>query len=734
MKIRRHHFRHSAFLSASLLLLVSFAVSQTAPPQSPDEAFRKALDKYPGLLPEFGVLFEKLSTHVVFPPQRHQSKILPLLSRTTNYYVAIPNYGEPAHQALTIFRQELKESSVLRNWWQQGEVAKSGPQIEDFIERFYKVSRYLGDEIVVSGDKGSLKTAPVFIAEVRRPGFREFLQQMLKELPDKSKTGLRILDPKELALLKPTAKSSSSDLLILVRPDFVIASSDLEVLRSFNSLVEARKEDFASTPFGQRVAQAYQGGTSIVAAGDLHTILSQVPHGTAENDRMLERTGFSDMKYLVWDRKSAGNQSVSESELSFIQPRRGVASWLAAPTPLGSLDFASPKSNMVAAIALKNFAEIFDDVKELTAGSKSSPFAALPQMEQAMHISLRDDVLHQLEGEVAIELRNVEEPPPAWKVILRVNDPERLQTTLDKLLATLPVQRKQTAEGALVYHSITVPSSPKPTQIAYAFADGYLVVASSRETAREAIALHQSGLSLAKSPKFLASLPPGASPNASAVLYQDSTSMMALRLRQLSPELANALSHVETTPVAYLAYGEPTTIRGMSASGGMDVGVVLVGAAIAIPNLLRARTAANESSAVATLRTLNTAQIAYSASYPDKGFARDLPQLGPDPRGPNFNSPEHASLIGDSTIGDSIGGANCLTAANCIKSGYRFTLTTNCTTRKCGQYVIAATPVSASTGTRSFCSASDAVIRMNPSPDATAPVTLSECKAWTPLQ
>jgi type II secretory pathway pseudopilin PulG len=729
MTIRRHHFLHFAFLAAAIVLLVSFAASQTPPPQSPDEAFRKALDKYPGLLPEFGVLFEKLSTHVVFPPQRHQSKILPLLSSTTSYYVAIPNYGEPAHQALTIFRQELKESSVLRNWWQQGEVAKSGPQIEDFIEKFYQVSQYLGDEIVVSGDQGSLKTAPVLFAEVRKPGFKEFLQQMLKELPDKSKTGLRILDPKELAQLKLSAKSSSDDLLVLVRPDFVIASPDLEVLRSFNNLIEARKGDFSSTPFGQRVAQAYQGGTSIIAAGDLHTILSQLPHGTAENDQMLDRSGFSDVKYLVWNRKSSGSQSISESELSFNQPRRGVASWLAAPTPLGSLDFTSPKSIMVAAIAFKNFAEIFDDMKVLTADSKPNPFAALPSMEQAMHIILRDDVLSQLPGEVAIEVKNIEETQPSWKTIFRVNDPERLQKTLDKLLTSLPVQKQQTEEGGFFYHSITVPSSPKPTQIAYVFADGYLVVASSRETAREAIALHQSGLSLAKSPKFLASLPPGALPNASVVLYQDSTSMMASRLRQLSPELADALSHVETTPVTYLVYGEPTAIRGVSASGGMDVGVVLVGAAVAIPNLLRARTAANESSAVATLRMLNVAQISYAAGYPEKGYARNLPLLGPDPRGPNFNSPEHASLIGDP-----IGGASCLTPATCIKSGYRFSLTTICTARRCGQYVIAATPVSASTGTRSFCSTSDAVVRMNPNPDATAPVTLAECKAWAPLQ
>jgi len=46
------------------------------------------------------------------------------------------------------------------------------------------------------------------------------------------------------------------------------------------------------------------------------------------------------------------------------------------------------------------------------------------------------------------------------------------------------------------------------------------------------------------------------------------------------------------------------------------VAIILIIAAIAIPNLLRARIAANESSAVASIRTINTAQISYNSSYP----------------------------------------------------------------------------------------------------------------------
>src|SRR5215469_6287644 len=58
------------------------------------------------------------------------------------------------------------------------------------------------------------------------------------------------------------------------------------------------------------------------------------------------------------------------------------------------------------------------------------------------------------------------------------------------------------------------------------------------------------------------------------------------------------------------------------------VAIILIIAAIAIPNLLRARMAANESSAVASIRTINTAEVTYNSTYPTVGFAAALSNLG----------------------------------------------------------------------------------------------------------
>src|SRR5437764_13645422 len=88
------------------------------------------------------------------------------------------------------------------------------------------------------------------------------------------------------------------------------------------------------------------------------------------------------------------------------------------------------------------------------------------------------------------------------------------------------------------------------------------------------------------------------------------------------------------------------------------VAIILIIAAIAIPNLLRARIAANEASAVGSIRTLNTADVTYSSTYPDKGFTCTLSNLGP-PAGSAAATSTAAGLV-DSVL------------ASGVKSGYSF--------------------------------------------------------------
>jgi len=129
------------------------------------------------------------------------------------------------------------------------------------------------------------------------------------------------------------------------------------------------------------------------------------------------------------------------------------------------------------------------------------------------------------------------------------------------------------------------------------------------------------------------------------------------------------------------------------------VAIILIIAAIAIPNLLRAKIAANESASVGALRTLNTAQITYSSAYPTVGFASTLGALGPGGGGTCTPSSTTACLIDSVLAGGS-------------KSGYSFQLTGTSGSTPTSTYQFIATPLTPNqTGTRYFCSFADAVVR-----------------------
>jgi hypothetical protein len=742
---RHHYFITCVAVAAVIFLLTSVGGAQARPADQPGAPSPLDLTKYPGLLPEFGQLLEKLEREVQVPPARGQSRLLPLLPESTVFYAAFPNYGDASHQALAIFQREVQQSPVLRAWWEQGELATNGPKVEDALETVYQFSQYLGDELVVSGAAEAGKPPGfLIIAELRKPGLKDFIQQEAKELGGNSEPAVRVLGVEELATAKDT--QLAQQLVILVRPDFVVGATSVAALRSFNARLDKKSREFVSTPFGQRVAQAYEGGTGVVVAADLEKILSQVPLGGDQNQKLFQRTGFADVKYLVWEHKTVEGQAGSDVELSFTGPRHGVASWLAPPGPLGSLDFVSPKAMVAGAVLLKDPAQIFEDIKDIATSQNPNALAALAQTEEGLKLSLQNDLLSQLSGEIAYEAdrftpstgaesneaaTNQASSKPAWTVILKVNDPERLQATLNTLLAAMHVDAQQSEHGGVTYHALEIPSAQKATEISYAFVDGYWIVASSRETVTEAIRLHRNGESLAKSKKLLASMPPGHPAEVSALLYEDPAAVAALTLWQVSPTIADSLSHAaaEASPVVIAAYGEESALREASRSGGVDAGVILVAAAIAIPNLLRARIAANEASAAVTIRTVNTAQVMYSSSYPQRGFARDLASLGPDPRAPSTSSADHASFF-DASLGN----ASCTAGAWCSKSGYQFKIAVECKKQRCEEYVVVGTPVGGNSGTRNFCSTSDGVVRYRAGSPLSSPVTVAECETWSPLQ
>ena len=94
------------------------------------------------------------------------------------------------------------------------------------------------------------------------------------------------------------------------------------------------------------------------------------------------------------------------------------------------------------------------------------------------------------------------------------------------------------------------------------------------------------------------------------------------------------------------------------------VAIILIIAAIAIPNLLRARIAANEASSVSSIRTINTAEITYSTSYPTVGYSVTMAALGPGGAACAAPAQANACLL-DNVLASAI-------TAGTAKSGYYY--------------------------------------------------------------
>jgi type IV pilus assembly protein PilA len=719
---------YAALVAAMMFTSLACRAQSTPPEQQPAASWPPDSNKYPGLLAEFGKLFERVQNSSQSPAPRTESRLLPLLPPSTTFCAAFPNYGDVSNQLLNALREELKTSGVFRDWWEHGDMATAGPRVEEALAKFNQLQQYLGEEIIVSGTAEAKAPSLLIVAEVRKPDLKKFLQQTVEQLPSRSKSPLRVLDPQELAAAPD--QGSAEGLVVLVRPDFVVLAANLAMLRSFNARLDQGGRDFASTPFGQRVMQEYQSGVTIVGGADLQKVLKQAP-ATATQSAAFRQSGFAEMKYLMWENRPVAGKAVSQLELSFNAPRHGAAAWLAKSRPLGGLEFVSPGALVAGSVVLASPAQIFDDVRGLVSLSNPNAFAALPVFEQALKLSLKDDLLNLLGGEITFELDNPNPPKPVWKAALAVKDANRLQRTLGTLVATAHFQFEQFEEGGLTHYKVRIPSQNTTTEIHYAFADGYLILGSSLPAVDEAVRLHRSGGSLARSKKFLGLLPPGRSLEASGFIYEDPLTMTALRLKQVAPGLADALAQSgrETSPLAVWVYGEDTAIREVSSNPAMDAGVILMAAAVAIPNMMRAKIAANEASAVASLRTLNSAQANYASGYPEKGFAPSLDTLA---RGTRGTAPQPTGIA--DLLTDSVTGEHCSPNGWCLWDGFRFKIAAACTQRLCKDYAVLAVPADTNAGARNFCSTSDGTIRSKPGAPLSGPLSASECKAWPPVQ
>ena len=550
-------------------------------------AWSKNSAKYLALLGDFAVL-QKQFAAIPEPGLRYNSDLLPYVPDHTVVYAAIPNLANTLGEASRLFQDRLQQSPELRNWWKQQQKG-SGPKLEDVLNQVKTFSSYLGDEIVFAMAKdGTEYASPVVLAKVRQGGLETFLQNEGRKLSsDPSQVALQVVrDPWAVT------RAQNRPLLVYVNNDLLIASPDVASLqRAAMRAKLGSASAFAGTPFYQQIARSYQQGAEYLFCADMEQIVALNVQAGSKNHELPP--GIGDVRYLTMEHRDVAGKSESRADLMFASERQGVASWLAAPASMGSLEFVSPNASMVTSAVIKNPRSIMEEIFKMIGSGDADFTQHLAEFEAKTGVNVLNDMTAPLGGEVTMAFDGPMIPTPRWKLIVEVYDPTTLQSTIAKLVDsfnregnarghTLQLTTRQV--GSRTYFVITGPNK-LASEVDYTFVDSYLVAAPDVATIARAIQSREAGLTLAHSPGFQALLPNDGYTNFSAIFYHNIGPVVGPladqlkssgALTQQQQQSVDALS-ANSAPGLIYAYGEPDRIVVASNTGfmGFDLGTLL---------------------------------------------------------------------------------------------------------------------------------------------------------------
>jgi hypothetical protein len=445
----------------------STAPDMSAAPVREEFEWSRNSTQYLALLGEFDSLKKRIDALPV-PGLRHESALMGYLPADLAAVAAIPNVGDTLSQASKIFHERLQQSGPLAAWWSNVPAANRR-NFERTISQLETASTYLGNEIVVAGIAGE-KPSPVIVAELKRPGFDAYLKAQLP--PEVFNGHMRFDNGLFVAAANP---------------------SDLDRIGS--------TDDFVKAALYRQIAPLYKQGAGWLLGADLARLN---PHGR----------GPDDARFIVAESRTVGENTENHASVTFAHNRQGVASWLAAPGPMGTLDFVSPDAAFSATMLLKNPALIADDITSLLhAETKSAPPAELAGA---------------FAGEVTIALDGPLLPAPSWKIAAEVNSPDRLEKAIAKMVDAYdaePGERtgvltltQSEADGRTYYR---LQAEKLPWEADWTFAGEYWIAAANRELLVRSLQNRDTGYTLPKSALFRAQLPHDATADFSAVIFHN---------------------------------------------------------------------------------------------------------------------------------------------------------------------------------------------------------------------
>ena len=534
-------------------------------------SWSRDVNRYLTLLQEYSQLRQNLATNVARPGLRYTSTLLDLAPANTVLYAALPNLGETISETHRLIQESIDDNEMLAEWWSSQGADHFAPDVDRIVDTLSEFGEFLGDELAVTAWAiADDIDGPLVLAEiVDADGLRDFVEQQLDELTGGAG------HPELVFVEDPFAPQAGAhnELWVWFADGIAVASSDAaQITRVAEILINGAHNPFTDSEFHAEIADLYEEGAEIIVAADLDVVVATTTSDEPESERLqLERLGILDAQFLLVEQKQLGSKTHHRASLTFKEARKGLASWLAAPAPMGALDYISPDAQMVGAFVFKDPVKLMEDLYSLM--GDETDFGALSDFEQRHGFSLKDDVAASLGGEFAVALDGPLLPEPSWKAVVEVYDPARLQWALEESIAELNTHLQQegssTVElveeevgGRLFYHLDT-----QPVGVHYTYVEGYMLMGANRALLDRAIRFRDSGYSITDSARFTGLMPADGRNNFSALLYQDLSGVMksvAERLAegQLTEEQQSSLEAMaaDSSPSLGYAYGEEDSI------------------------------------------------------------------------------------------------------------------------------------------------------------------------------
>jgi hypothetical protein len=577
-------------------------------PVKEEVAWSRKADHYAAVLNGLASLKNALR-QVEQPGVRNSTHLLDLMPENTVVYAALPNMANSIVESHRIIQERISQNAALRDWWEKEQSGRA-QNMDRVVETIRQFGSFLGDEIAVSVsmDNQGRPGEPLVLAELKNSdGFRQFLEQEIAKYSSDKKGKPQIEFVENPAAAAPQSDDKQEKLYVWIQANLFAASPKLQQLQTVQgNIVSGNMSSFTATPFRGRIAEVYQQGAGLVVAANLEKIVAQTKseRGTGaeaeKREDALQKLGILSVKYFVLDQKDSNGKTHTQASLSFNDAQRGIPSWLAAPGPMGSLDYISPDANVVAGFVVKNPVTLVDDLLGVLQTVSPDLQKNLDKLQADHGLNIRNDIAAPLGGEFAFAIDGPILPTPSWKLVFEVNDPTHLQQTLERVVTEVNKQAAYLGKAGLAWENSDLGGRTFYTlrskdfglvEVNYTYANGYLIVGPSKALVQRALSAHENGLSLLRSAKFTAGLPADGNANFSAIFYHNIAGLVpagvasaAAQLPSGPQEAVKAIAGDMAPTLAYAyAQGDSITFMANSEGGPFGIGPATI---LGMPNAL----------------------------------------------------------------------------------------------------------------------------------------------------